>query len=110
MKTKMVAGLIAAFAVGGSIGMVAKAQTAAPAPAPVTPAPKDKAGYYSFKDSQAIWKDLEAKQVINKRVAEGGAFSINVRIVKPTDAPLIHGGSADVWVVEEGTATAVTGG
>ncbi len=48
--------------------------------------------------------------MINKRVLEGGAYSINIRIVKEGDAPLVHASSADVWVMMEGTATAITGG
>ena len=41
---------------------------------------------------------------------EGGAYSINIRIVKEGDAPLVHGKSCDVWVMTAGTATAITGG
>jgi mannose-6-phosphate isomerase-like protein (cupin superfamily) len=59
---------------------------------------------------QTIWKDLEAKQVINKRVLEGGTHSINIRIVKESDAPLVHAQSADVWIVTGGSATSITGG
>ncbi|PYU26684.1 MAG: hypothetical protein DMG30_01540 [Acidobacteria bacterium] len=73
-------------------------------------APTDKAAYFANADIQATWKDLEARQVINKRVLEGGAYSINVRIVKEGDAPLVHAKSADVWVMTAGTATAITGG
>ena len=73
-------------------------------------APTDKAAYFANDDLQAIWKDLEAKQVINKRVLDGGSYSINVRIVKEGDAPLVHANSADVWVMTAGTATAITGG
>ena len=43
-------------------------------------------------------------------MVEGGSHSINIRIVLPTNAPLVHALSADTWVVVEGTATAVTGG
>ena len=73
-------------------------------------AARDKAAYFANEDLQAIWKDLEARQVINKRVMEGGTHSINIRIVKEGDAPLVHAASADVWVVTAGTATAITGG
>lgn len=73
-------------------------------------APTDKAAYFPNADIQSTWRDLEARQVINKRILEGGSHSVNVRIVKENDAPLVHGGSADVWVVTAGTATAVTGG
>jgi mannose-6-phosphate isomerase-like protein (cupin superfamily) len=73
-------------------------------------APTDKAAYFAHGDIENIWKTLEAKQVINQRVMEGGKYSINIRIVKETSAPLIHGTSADVWVMEEGSAIAITGG
>jgi mannose-6-phosphate isomerase-like protein (cupin superfamily) len=81
------------------------ATNAAPASAPA-----ERASYFSNTNSQSIWTDLEARQVINKRVLEGGSYSINVRIVKPSDAPLVHAKSADVWIVTAGSATAVTGG
>jgi mannose-6-phosphate isomerase-like protein (cupin superfamily) len=73
-------------------------------------APVGKAGYFSNSDLQNIWKDLEARQVLNKRVLEGGSHSINIRIVRPTDAPLVHANSLDIWLVSAGSATAVTGG
>ena len=76
----------------------------------VTSAPTNKAAYFPNEDLQSIWKDLEAKQVINKRVLEGGTYSINVRIVKEGDAPLVHASSVDIWVTTAGTATAITGG
>ena len=84
---------------------------AAPAPAAAAPAaPTDKAAYWPKSDIQATWKDLEARQVINKRVMEGGKYSINIRIVKEDAAPLVHAKSCDVCVMMEGSATAVTGG
>jgi len=82
-------------------------QTAAPVR---PPAPTDKAGYWGAAGMQNIWKELEAKGVLNNRIAEGGTFSINVRIVTEKDAPLVHANTADVWIAVEGSATAVTGG
>ena len=79
-------------------------------PWPAPPAPTDRAAYFAGQDIQEVWKDLEKRQVINKRALEGGAYSINIRIVKAGDAPLVHGRSADVWIVTGGSATAVTGG
>src|SRR5258705_4281165 len=73
-------------------------------------APTGKAAYFANSDLQNIWKDLEARQVLNKRVLEGGAYSINIRIVKPTDPPLVHAKSLDIWLVSAGSATAITGG
>jgi len=100
------------IAVLGIRGDVARGQGAQPgsAAAQAAKAPTDKAVYFANDDLQTIWKDLEARQVINKRVLEGGTHSINVRIVKEGDAPLVHAQSADVWVVTAGGATAITGG
>ena len=53
---------------------------------------------------------METRQVLNRRVLEGGSHSINVRIVTPKDAPLVHANSLDIWLVTAGSATAVTGG
>ena len=80
------------------------------APAQAPPAPTDKAAYWPNIDIQNIWKDLEAKQVINQRVMEGGTYSLNIRIVKEGDAPLVHAKSCDLWIVQSGSATAITGG
>jgi mannose-6-phosphate isomerase-like protein (cupin superfamily) len=95
-----------------SVGWTAHARGAQGANAQPTPppAPTNKAAYFDSKDIHEIWKDEEAKNVINKRVAEGGSHSINIRIVLPANAPLVHALSADTWVVMEGSATAVTGG
>ena len=69
-----------------------------------------KASYFAAAELQKIWTDLETRQVINQRVVEGGAYSINIRIVRPGDAPLVHAHSADIWIAMDGAATAVTGG
>ena len=79
-------------------------------PSAVPSATTDKAVYFPNSDLQSIWKDLETRQVLNKRVLEGGAYSINIRIVKPTDAPLLHAKSLDIWLITAGSATAITGG
>jgi len=73
-------------------------------------APKDKAAYFPNSDLQNFWKDLEAKQVLTKRVLEGGSYSINLRIVRPTDPPLKHAKALDIWLVSAGTAISTTGG
>jgi mannose-6-phosphate isomerase-like protein (cupin superfamily) len=110
MRTLMIAafGVFVWLRPTGQVAFGQGGQASAVAPAPR--APVDKAAYFANTDFQSIWKDLEAKQVINKRVLEGGSHSINVRIVKENDAPLVHARSADVWVVTAGTAMAVTGG
>ena len=89
------------------------AQSATP-PTSAAPAsnaiPTDKASYFANADLQTIWKELEAKQTSNKRILEGGTNSVNVRIVTPSNKPLVHHQSVDVWVVVAGSATAITGG
>ncbi len=104
MRSIAIAAAVAVCSLGPVFAQAGNPQSAAPA------APTDKAAYFDSKDIHEIWKDEEAKQVINKRVAEGGSHSINIRIVLPTNAPLVHALSADTWVVMEGTATAITGG
>lgn len=112
MRIPLTITLIGTFALFGlwNLPMQGQAgQQAAPAQA-APPAPTDKAAYWPNTDIQGIWKDIEAKQVINKRVMEGGAYSINIRIVKEGDAPLVHSKSCDLWITQAGTATAITGG
>jgi len=110
MRTIVIAAMAAVTVLSVSNIAHAQAAQAGNAQAAAPRAPTDKAAYIDSKDIHEIWKDEEAKQVINKRVIEGGSHSINIRIVLPTNAPLVHALSADTWVVVEGTATAVTGG
>ena len=103
------AALVAVSLIAAASGYSVSAQS--PAPTPVRPpAPTDKAGYWGAAGMQDIWKELEAKGILNNRVAEGGSFSINIRIVTSKDAPLVHASTADVWIAVEGSATVVTGG
>ena len=104
-KSVMAAVAATTFWCGAAYG-----QPAQGGPAAAPNAPTGKAAYFANSDLQNIWKDLEARQVLNKRVLEGGAYSINIRIVRPTDAPLVHAKSLDIWLVSAGSATAVTGG
>jgi len=73
-------------------------------------APTNKAAYFDNTEIQKIWAENEAKQVSNKRVMEGGTYSVNIRIVRDDAAPMVHALSSDLWIVQAGTATAVTGG
>src|SRR3977135_268618 len=91
-------------------GGVAYGKAAPGGAAAAPPAPTGKAGYSANPDLQNVWKDLEARQVLNKRVLEGGSHSINIRIVRPTDAPLSHANSLDVWLVTAESAPAIPGG
>jgi mannose-6-phosphate isomerase-like protein (cupin superfamily) len=107
---KLAISLIGPVALLGLWGVATHGQGGQAGGASAQQAPTDKAAYFPNADIQATWKDLEAKQVINKRVLEGGSHSINIRIVREGDAPLVHAKTADVWVMTAGTATAITGG
>jgi len=99
-------------------------RAAAPAPAaegrgrgtgtPQPPVPDlaaDKTMFWSSDDIQARWKDNEANKRINSRLYNGPAnISGNVRIVLDNDPPATHEGTADLWIVTEGTAVARTDG
>jgi len=99
-------------------------KAAAPAPAaegrgrgtgtPQPPVPDlatDKTMFWSSEDIQARWKDNEANKRINSRLYNGPAnIGGNVRIVLDNDPPATHEGTADLWIVTEGTAVARTDG
>jgi mannose-6-phosphate isomerase-like protein (cupin superfamily) len=96
--------VLSTVALLGLSGSIANGQGAPAA------APTDKAMYFPNANTQAFWKELEAKQVNNHRVMEGGTFSVNVRTVRSDAPPLVHAKSTDLWIVEAGSATAITGG
>jgi mannose-6-phosphate isomerase-like protein (cupin superfamily) len=98
-------------------GMVAYSQPGGQAPAEIShgqkapDAPTDKTAFWSSDDIQARWKDNELRKVTNSRLFNGPMNeSANVRIVIEGDGPLVHPKTADLWIVEAGTATAVTDG
>ena len=66
--------------------------------------------YIANGESQSIWKDLEAHDAIARRVMEGGTYSINIRVGRQGDPPWIHSHMCDLWIVQTGSATAITGG
>lgn len=110
-RIRMGALALAAVCAVAAVPAAHSAAAAAPAPAAANNrVPADRATIFQNADLQAIWKDLEARQVINQRIVEGGTYSVNVRIVRPNDAPLVHQASFDLWVVTAGSATAITGG
>jgi mannose-6-phosphate isomerase-like protein (cupin superfamily) len=74
-------------------------------------APTDKTAFWSSDDIDARWKENEAKKFTNSRLFNGPMNeSANVRIVIEGDGPLVHPTTADLWIVQAGTATAVTDG
>lgn len=115
---KMTFAVVGAIGLFGLCGIVASSQPGKPAPQaapaagePVPNAPTDKSAFWSNDDIQARWKDIEARKVINSRLFNGPMNeSVNVRIVLEGDGPLVHPKTADLWIVQAGTATAVTDG
>jgi len=93
----------------GCTGVVAQVSGTPAAPPAASTAPQE-AVYFSHGDMDTVWKDLEARNAINKRVVDAGKYSINIRTIRETDAPLVHSKSIDIWIMEEGSATSVTGG
>jgi len=83
---------------------------AAPAKRNLAMSPTDKAAYFSHGDMETVWKELEATQTNNHRILGGQNHVVYIRIVKPGSPPIVHTAGADVWVVEAGSAVAVTGG
>ena len=105
--------VLGAIVLFGVCGTVARSQQGGgrPAAAPVPDAAKDKTMFWGHDDILARWKDNEARKVLNSRLMNGTLDqTINVRIVGDDDAPAVHGKTADVWIVQAGTATAVTDG
>jgi mannose-6-phosphate isomerase-like protein (cupin superfamily) len=83
----------------------------AAAAAAVPDAPTNKTAFWTNEQIQAKWKDNETKHVNNSRLFNGPTnISANVRIVLEDDPPLIHDTTADLWIMTEGTATAITDG
>ena len=109
MRAFGIGALALTLSIGAALWVGAAWGQASPGASPPA-APTGKAGYFANSDIQSIWQDLEARQVLNKRVLEGGTHSVNIRIVTPKDAPLVHANSLDIWLVQAGSATAVTGG
>ena len=82
------------------------------AQAGIPDAPTNKTAFWTSDDIQNRWKNNEAKKFANSRLFNAPfSSSANVRIVLPDDPPLTHeDGTADLWVVTAGTATAETDG
>ena len=57
------------------------------------------------------YKEMDAEKIATLRMIEGGKFNVNIRRVKEAEArPLIHPKTIDLWVVQEGSGTIITGG
>ena len=74
------------------------------------PAPKDRAVDFPDAALDAAAKELVARNLITRRVLEGGTFSINVRHISGAETALSHRDITEVWVVRDGSGTVATGG
>jgi mannose-6-phosphate isomerase-like protein (cupin superfamily) len=73
-------------------------------------APTDKAIDFPRADIEATFKDMDAKKIPTMRLIEGGKYNVNIRRLVGAESALVHAKTADVWVVQEGAGTLVTGG
>lgn len=85
------------------------------AAAQVPNAPTDKTAFWSAEDIQGRWRENEALKRANSRLFNGPTdatinWTTNIRIVLDNDPPLVHEGTADLWIVTAGTAVARTDG
>ena len=79
-------------------------------PSTGTTAPKDKALDLPLERIDAVAREMAAKKVITQRLLGADNFSLNVRHIEGSEAPLQHEKIGDVWIVREGSGIAVTGG
>jgi mannose-6-phosphate isomerase-like protein (cupin superfamily) len=78
-------------------------------------APTDKTAFWSAEDIEGRWRENEALKRANSRLFNGPTdlttnWTANIRIVLDNDPPLVHEGTADLWIVTAGTAVARTDG
>jgi mannose-6-phosphate isomerase-like protein (cupin superfamily) len=73
-------------------------------------APTDKAVDFPLAELNATFKEMDDKKLSTMRLLEGGAYNVNIRRLRGGETALIHPKTTDVWVVQEGSGTLVTGG
>ena len=77
-------------------------------------APLDEAVDFSQEKLAEYFAQMSEEQIVVVRLLEGGLYNVNIRRVEKT-APdnyrtEFHEDTIDVWVVQEGSGTLVTGG
>jgi mannose-6-phosphate isomerase-like protein (cupin superfamily) len=122
MRTYIVAALIAVSLVQsngpmaqGQAGRQRSGGRAGAGVAAVPNAPTDKTAFWSAEDIQARWRENESLKRPSSRLFNGPtdtttSWTTNIRIVLDNDPPLVHEGTADLWIVTAGTAVARTDG
>ena len=73
-------------------------------------APTDKALDFPLGTLQAEFADMKAQKRATTRLLEGGAYSLNARHQVGAEAPRIHKSIVELYIVQDGAGTLVTGG
>ena len=73
-------------------------------------APTDRALDFPFGTLQAEFADMKAQKRNTTRLLEGGAYSLNARYQVDAEAPRIHQSIVELYIVQDGAGTLVTGG
>jgi len=77
-------------------------------------APLDRAVDFPRERLVALYREIEAENISTTRLLEGGEYNVNIRhvenIAPDSYRTLTHPDTIDVWVVQEGSGTLVTGG
>jgi len=73
-------------------------------------APTDRALDFPLGTLQAEFADMKAQKRVTTRLLEGGAYSLNARHQVGAEAPRIHKSIIELYIVQDGAGTLVTGG
>ncbi|WP_428102002.1 cupin domain-containing protein [Candidatus Rariloculus sp.] len=77
-------------------------------------APLDRAADFPREDLVALFRQMSEQSIRTMRLLEGGEYNVNIRHVEnvtpETFVTLVHPDTIDVWVVQEGSGTLLTGG
>jgi mannose-6-phosphate isomerase-like protein (cupin superfamily) len=73
-------------------------------------APTDKALDFPLGTLQAEFAEMKAQKRATTRLLEGGAYSLNARHQVGSEAPRIHKSIIELYLVQDGAGTLVTGG
>jgi mannose-6-phosphate isomerase-like protein (cupin superfamily) len=77
-------------------------------------APLDRVVTYPHDALVELFREAQADYITTTRLLEGGVFNVNIRHVQNVTPEnfrmLVHEDTIDVWVVQEGSGTLLTGG
>jgi mannose-6-phosphate isomerase-like protein (cupin superfamily) len=77
-------------------------------------APLDEVVDFSSERLAGLFRDVSREKITTMRLLEGGEFNVNIRhvanVTPENYRTLVHPDTIDVWVVQEGSGTLVTGG